>query len=849
MVNVLLVCLPFAGSGAGFYRQWARLGVPGVRVLAPQLPGREELFNEDPCTDVREAARLMATETVRLAGGGAEQVALFGHSLGALLAYETARELRSRGFDRLTHLFVSGSAGPWEVRPRTSDLEDEALAAHVEEITGYRHPAFDHPELRSVLVPLLRADTVMHERYRPDPDAPPLPIPVTAMRGAGDTLVTRETSRHWNAATTAEFAAVELPGGHMYLTERPASLLEAIAERMSKGPEDEQALPVPDRHDTLPIPAGTLLDLYATWVERTPEAMAVRSGADVLSYAELDARADRLARRLRSLGVGRETRVGLCLPRGVDVIVSILAVWKAGGAYVPLDPEHPGHRLTYMIEDSGATVVLGSGRAVEGLRAGRARVVLLDEAVQADAEEPCEPLDTVLAPNQLAYVIYTSGSTGRPKGVAVAHHGLVNLAVTMRPVLGVTEGTVALQFASFSFDGSVLDVAVTLAAGGTLAIASSQERTEPVALAEMIRSAEVDVASVVPSLLGVLEPSEVPGVENWVLGAERLNASLAGRWAARARVWNTYGPTEATVITTAGPIDQAIMPEDQPPGIGRPLGNMRVFVLDAALRPVPVGVTGELFIAGPGLARGYAGRPGLTAERFVACPFGEGTRMYRSGDLARWTADGQLHFVGRSDEQVKIRGFRVEPGEVEAVVAAHESVGRAVVVVREDLPGRKRLVAYAVPAADRTVDPGALRQFLATRLPDYMVPTVMALKALPLTVNGKTDKAALPAPVVSADEGMAARTPHEELMCGLFAEVLGLEYVAADASFFALGGESITAMLLVSVAAKAGLVVTVRQVFEQQSPAGLAEVAEVTERSEEAEPQPLTPGGARRAPA
>ncbi|MFI2215194.1 amino acid adenylation domain-containing protein, partial [Streptomyces sp. NPDC020141] len=584
--------------------------------------------------------------------------------------------------------------------------------------------------------------------------------------------------------------------------------------------EVERAQVVSEWNDTvLPVEAGTFLELFADRVAAAPGVAAVRSGADVLSYGELDEWSNRLARVLIEAGVGRERVVGLCLPRGVDMVVGLLAVWKAGGAYVPLDPEYPADRLAYMVADSGAVLVLATAGTEP---AGIDVPVLRFEEIQ---EASAEPLGTVTSPEQLAYVIYTSGSTGRPKGVAVAHGGVANLAHAMRPALGVAEGVVALQFASFSFDAAVLDVAVTLAAGGTLAVASSEERTEPEALAEMIRTSGVEVASVVPSLLGVLDPSAVPGVRNWVLGAERLNADLASRWLAGARVWNTYGPTEATVITTAVPLDPGMTAEDQPPAIGSPIGNAKVFVLDDFLQPVPVGVTGELYVAGDGLARGYAGRADLTAERFVASPFGG--RMYRSGDLARWSADGQLWFAGRADEQVKIRGFRVEPGEVESVIAAHESVGQIAVIVREDRPGDKKLVAYAVPAIGREVDIPALREYAGERLPEYMVPAaVLVLDALPLTVNGKLDKAALPAPESGGERaGRAAETPVEATLCGLFAEVLGLEEVSADGSFFELGGDSIMSMLLVSSARKAGLVITARQVFERQTPEGLAVVA------------------------
>ncbi|MEC4019822.1 non-ribosomal peptide synthetase, partial [Streptomyces sp. H27-D2] len=577
---------------------------------------------------------------------------------------------------------------------------------------------------------------------------------------------------------------------------------------------------------TQPVPAGTVVDLIAARAEAAPGVAAVRCGSVVVSYGELEGRANRLARYLTGLGVGRESRVGLCLPRGVDMVVALLAVWKAGGAYVPLDPEYPVDRLAFMVADSGASVVLGTGGALSEVLVGAARVVLLDEAAESVASESAEPLGVAVGPGQLAYVIYTSGSTGRPKGVAVAHGGVANLAEAMRPVLGVTEGTVALQFASFSFDAAVLDVAVTLGAGGTLAIASSEERSEPGALAEMIRLAGVSVASVVPSLLGVLDPVSVPGVENWVLGAERLSAGLAARWRAGARVWNTYGPTEATVIATATLLDEGITSGDALPAIGRPIGNAQVFVLDGFLKPVPVGAVGELYVAGPGLARGYVGRADLTAERFVACPFVPGGRMYRSGDLARWTAEGLLEFAGRADEQVKIRGFRVEPGEVESVLASHPDVGQAAVVVREDRPGEKRLIGYVVPGG-QAVDRQLLREYVAGTLPEYMVPSVvMVLDALPLTVNGKLDRSALPAPELEKrSAGRAPETPAEALLCGLFGEVLGLEWVGAEASFFELGGDSILSMLLVSSARRAGLAITTREVFEHRTPAGLASVA------------------------
>ncbi|MFJ2960676.1 amino acid adenylation domain-containing protein, partial [Streptomyces sp. NPDC087270] len=585
-----------------------------------------------------------------------------------------------------------------------------------------------------------------------------------------------------------------------------------------------QAWNATDQH----VDTTSVLEGFHQWVVATPDAAALWSGGRALSYAEVDARSDALARGLVSRGVRRESRVGLCLPRGAEMVVAILAVWKAGGAYVPLDPEYPSERLVFMVADSDAELVLVTPGTAGRLSAD-VETVLLDELGCDEGGLPdiaSDPSD------QLAYVIYTSGSTGRPKGVAVAHASVANLATAMRPVLGVETGVTALQFASFSFDAAVLDVAVTLAAGGTLAIASSEERLDSSALARMVGAAGVEVASVVPSLLGVLEPESVPGVANWVLGAERLEAGLAAKWRAGARLWNTYGPTEATVISTAVLLEEGITGQDPAPSIGRPLPNVRTYVLDSFLRPVPVGVVGELYIAGEGLARGYINRADLTAERFVACPFGggsdgdgsDGGRMYRTGDLARWTADGQLAFVGRADEQVKIRGFRVELGEVEAALAAYPGVDQAVVVVREG-----RLVGYVVGDAD-DVDGGELRAFAATRLPDYMVPAaVVVLDVLPLTANGKIDRAALPAPDLAVSGGRAPSTPTEEAVSALFGEVLGVEPggLGAEESFFELGGDSLLVMRLIArIRSVLDVSVGVREVFAEPTVAGVARLVD-----------------------
>jgi len=684
-------------------------------------------------------------------------------------------------------------------------------------------------EVQGLAGPGATFDTlVVYENYPTPPDGPPAPGAISFTR-----MDAHEATNFPLTVGIVPDASLRIVMTHrpdLFDEEEAARVagwlirvLEQVADEPTLRVGDIDLLDAPERsvvveqwnataRDAVP---GTVLERFRGWAVGTPDTAALWFGDRPLSYAELDARSDALARGLTARGVGRESRVGLCLPRGAEMVAAILAVWKAGGAYVPLDPEYPSDRLLFMVADSGAELVLVAEETVDRLSAD-VETVLLGELGTDSGELPDVTSD------QLAYVIYTSGSTGRPKGVAVEHASVANLASAMRPVLGVGPGLTALQFASFSFDAAVLDVAVTLAAGGTLAIASTEERRDAAALAGMIDFNGVDSASVVPSLLGALDPKSVAGVANWVLGAERLEAGLAAKWRAGARVWNTYGPTEATVITTAVLLEAGITGADVPPAIGRPLPNVRTYVLDSFLRPVPVGVAGELYIAGEGLARGYINRPDLTAERFVACPFGDGMgRMYRTGDLVRWAVDGLLEFVGRADAQVKIRGFRVELGEVETVLSGHPQVEQAVVLARDG-----RLVGYVVGDADVE----GVREFAATRLPEYMVPSaVVVLDTFPLTVNGKIDRSALPTPEVAVSAGRAPETAAEKVFCALFAEVLGLDVVGVGDGFFELGGDSIMSMQLASRARAAGWTVSPRQVFEEKTPERLALVAGVTE--------------------
>jgi amino acid adenylation domain-containing protein len=622
------------------------------------------------------------------------------------------------------------------------------------------------------------------------------------------------------------------------VADRFARVLATVAAEPQARPRQVQVLDAAERaqlvagwNDTAaPVPAGSLPELVVARAARIPDAIAVCCGGSWVSYGQLLERAARLGGYLRAAGAGPETVVGLCLDRCPEMVTAVLGTWLAGAAYLPLDPDYPPARLTFMLADSRAAVVVTRGGLPAGLPAEQV-VDLGDPAVAAAVPAAAVPCPA----GQLAYVIYTSGSTGTPKGVAAAHGGIANLAAALGPVLGAGPGTAVLQFASFSFDASVLDVAVTLAAGGRLVIAAGSERAEPAQLAAMIRADGVVSASVVPSLLAVLDPAAVPGVSRLLAGAEPLTARLAAVWAPGRQLVNTYGPTEATVMVTTIPVAPGVQAD---PPVGVPVANMRAFVLDGWLDPVPAGVTGELYVAGAQLGRGYLGRPGLTAERFTACPFGSGgQRMYRTGDLAKWTVKGegeagggQLIFAGRADDQVKIRGFRIEPGEVAAVLAGCPGAARAAVIAREDIPGERRLTGYVVPSGGSGDGDGlavAVREHAAARLPGHMVPAaVVVLDALPLTPSGKLDRAALPAPEHAVAAGTdaargAAASQFEEMLCEEFAGVLGLESIGTDDDFFRMGGHSLLAVTLVTRLQARGVSVSVGDVFTAPTVAGL----------------------------
>ncbi|MQA27020.1 MAG: amino acid adenylation domain-containing protein, partial [Micromonosporaceae bacterium] len=566
--------------------------------------------------------------------------------------------------------------------------------------------------------------------------------------------------------------------------------------------------------------AGTVPELFAAQVARTPKAVAVVGGDVEWTYRQLGVRADRVASWLVSRGVRPEDRVGVVLDRSPELVAVLLGVWKAGAAYVPLDRDQPTARLRAMLAEAGVSLVLADC-PVEGF--DTVRVPEFPKRGRRSA-----PVVRV-ARDSLAYVMYTSGSTGEPKGVAVTHRNVVDFVSDRCWRSDVVERV--LVQANHAFDASTYEMWVPLTQGGSVVLAPAGD-IDAAERGRIIAAHCVTNVHATAGLFRVLaeeSPEIFAGVREVSTGGDVVSAAAIKTLLDAypdLTVRTTYGPTETTAFATqltfrAGDVVPASVP------IGRPMDNMRAYVLDGLLRPAPPGVTGELYLAGSGLARGYAGRARLTAERFVACPFGSSDRMYRTGDLAKWTSGGELGFVGRADDQVKIRGFRVEPGEVEAVLAVHEAVGQAAVVAREDQPGAKRLVGYVVPADGAEVDVAALTAHVAAVLPDYMAPAaIVVLDRLPVTVNGKLDHKALPAPGFgSVSRGPA--TPAEEVLCGLFAEILGLQTVGAEDSFFTLGGDSLLAMRLIArIRAVLDVEITIRGLFTAPSVAGLARLVD-----------------------
>ncbi|HEU0298193.1 MAG TPA: amino acid adenylation domain-containing protein, partial [Longimicrobium sp.] len=559
------------------------------------------------------------------------------------------------------------------------------------------------------------------------------------------------------------------------------------------------------------------------WARRAPEAPAVFAADATLSYAELDARASRLAHRLVRMGVGPDRCVAVMLERSAALVVAELAVMKAGGAYLPLDPAGPAERAAYMLQTADAAVVLTRGGLRGRVPDSAAPVLALDEEAAALAAEPDGAPGVEVAPENLAYVIFTSGSTGRPKGVAVTHRGLSNLLAWYRAECGIGPGDHGMLMVTPTFDVSVLDAWGPLTAGAAVHAVPDALRPDPAGLLRWMDERGVTAWT-------CATPSAHAAIDEMRRGAPRpraLRVVVTGGEALRRRppdglrLVNIYGPAENACVSTAADVAPG---GESLPSIGRPLPNHRAYVLDARLQPVPPGVPGDLYVAGAGLARGYVAGPGMTAERFVPSPFGApGARMYATGDRVRWLAGGELEYLGRTDHQVKLRGFRIETGEIELALLAHPAVSQAAVVLRGEHGGR--LAAYvAVSAGSPAPDAAELREHLRARVPDYMVPSVfVTMDALPLSPNGKVDRRALPDPVAEARAAARPPTGVEGRIARVWEELLGIGGVGLEDNFFEIGGHSmLIARMQERLAGELGREVTVVELFQFPTVASLA---------------------------
>ncbi|PBC54245.1 non-ribosomal peptide synthetase [Rhodococcus sp. ACPA1] len=750
------------------------------------------------------------------------------------------------GIETMVGLFIN--TVPTRLRYRPTDTVAETLARwQHEQSTLLDHQYLGLPELRREAgLQNLFETLVVFENYPlgdgavADPtgavrltgirfdEHPPYPMTLIVVPGDALTLELKYDATRIDAATATRFAESTVA----YLAELTRDVDQNVSSvaLASREPIDAAL-----RDVAVEFPETTVTALLEEQAARTPDAVAVVFEDEHLTYAELHARANRVARLLVDRGVAPESKVAVALPRSLDLMVALLAVGKAGGAYVPLDTGYPADRLAFMLEDAEPVCVLTDG-TVPFSGSGVPQVRVSD----ADRYSPAPLTGVALVPQHPAYVIYTSGSTGRPKGVVVPHAGIVNRLLWVQRFRPITPTDNVFQKTPSSFDVSVLEFFGPLLAGATLVLARPDGHKDPAYLADVIVRQSITRVHFVPSMLEVFlaEPAAArcTGLRIISCSGEALPVASARRVAELlpgVELDNLYGPTEASVDVSYAASVQGIDASAPSVPIGLPTSNTGLYVLDRYLQPVPAGAAGELYLSGPQLARGYLGRPGLSAERFVADPFSHtGSRMYRTGDVARVNAEGAVEYLGRVDDQVKLRGFRIELGEIEAQMAACPGVRQAAAVVRSDRPGQQQLVGYVVGDADDD----DVRARLAAALPEFMVPVALVhVPEFPVGPSGKLDRAALPAPDFSAhtSSGQATSAPVEEsgpagVLAAHYAEILGLGTVGVNDDFFALGGDSILAIRLVNLARREGITVTPRQIFEQRTPAALARLVAAT---------------------
>jgi len=610
--------------------------------------------------------------------------------------------------------------------------------------------------------------------------------------------------------------------------------------RLSLMPEEEAQLTLTVWNATEKEAPGELNahELFEKRVTAQPEAPAVVFGAVRLTFDELNKRANQLANYLREAGIKPETIVGISMERSPAMIISLLAVLKAGGAYLPIDPAYPEERINYITEDSGLSYLITQQSLTDQFNALSARVLVFEEIEPKLAALPQENLVRTARPENLAYIIYTSGSTGKPKGAMLQHRGLCNLVSSLGSFYQLCPGRRVLQFASFSFDASVDEIFDTLINGAALHLIEKEKLLSGTGLVETMQKERITNITLPPSVIAVLRPQDFPDLKHITTAGEACPRELANHWYDKVNFVNGYGPTENTVCSTAYKVEEPVSGKTVP--IGKPIGNVKVYILNEALEPQPIGVPGEMFIAGPSLARGYLNRPDLTAERFIPNPFSDkpGARMYRSGDLVRFLADGNLEFLGRIDQQVKIRGFRIELGEIENILGELPSIKDAVVRAHKTDNGQQRLAAYVISKKDQTIDVESLKEKLRSLLPDYMIPDAFVpMETFPLTPNGKINYRALPAPHFNAlgelKERVLPRTPLEGRLADIWKDVLGIGDVGVTDSFFDLGGHSLLAMkLLTAVEQKLNKDVNLVSFFQQPTIEYMAKIIEEEARFE-----------------